>query len=87
VSTDRPTAATTRGDVQWVGFVVSSVGTITWGLNTLVFHGSLPAEVAGLVQYGVPLGLGWLAAETRWRTARRRGVDHLCETCRSARTE
>lgn len=72
---DRPTAPATRGDVQWVGFVVSGVGVATWALNRFVFQGEIPAEVAGLVQYGVPLGLGWLAGEVRWRTARRRGGD------------
>jgi hypothetical protein len=71
--TERQTAPATRGDVQWVGFVVSTVSTCMWVLNRFAFQGEIPAEVAGMVQYGVPLALGWLAAEIRWRTARRRG--------------
>lgn len=68
-----PTAPATRVDVQWVGFVASSTAFATFAVNRFVFRGDLPAEVVGMIQAGVPLGLGWLAGEVRWRTARRRG--------------
>ncbi|MFV6033175.1 hypothetical protein [Streptomyces sp. NPDC056264] len=73
-NTARETAPATRGDVQWVGFVASTTGFGMWALNRFVFKGDLPPEAAAMVQYGVPLGLGWIAAEVRWRTARRRGA-------------
>ncbi|MGW2795195.1 hypothetical protein ACWC9H_35460 [Streptomyces sp. NPDC001251] len=69
---EREFAAATRTDVQWPSFVAATTATATWAMNRFVFHGELPPEVAGVVQYGVPLGLGWLAGEIRWRTARRR---------------
>lgn len=68
------TAPATRGDVQWVGFVASSTAFATWAANRFVFRGALPPEAVGVIQYAVPLGLGWMAAEIRWRTARRRGA-------------
>lgn len=71
---EKETAATTRTDVQWGSLVASTTATITWALNRFAFHGALPPEAAGVVQYGVPLALGWIAAEIRWRTARRRSV-------------
>lgn len=71
---EKETAAATRTDVQWPSFVAATTATGTWALNRFVFHGDLPTEVAGVVQYGVPLALGWLAAEVRWRTARRRSA-------------
>lgn len=75
--TDRPTAAATRADAQWIGFVGATTSFITWAANRFVFDGTLPPEVLGVIQYGVPLGLTTLAAEMRWRTARRRGE---CQT-------
>lgn len=71
--TERETAPASRGDVQWVGFVSSATGAVTWVVARLWFRGDLPVELYGLIQFGVPMGLGWLAAEVRWRTARRRG--------------
>jgi hypothetical protein len=71
--TERPTAAATRADTQWIGFVGATTSFGTWMVNRFVFDGSAPAEVVGLFQWGVPLGLAALAAEVRWRTARRRG--------------
>lgn len=70
---ERPTAAATRADAQWIGFVGSSTAFATWLANRYVFSGDVPPEVLGLIQYGVPLGMTALAAEIRWRTARRRG--------------
>jgi len=69
----RETAPTTRRDVQWVGFVASSTAFAGWAVQRHVFHGQAPVEVVGVIQYGVPLALGWIAGEVRWRTARRRG--------------
>lgn len=71
--TERPTAAATRADVQWVGFVGASTTFATWAANRYVFGGALPAEVAGMIQTAVPLAITAIAAEVRWRTARRRG--------------
>jgi hypothetical protein len=70
---ERPTAAVTRADAQWVGFVGSTTAFVTWVANRIVFRGEVPPEVLGVIQYGVPLGLSAVAAEVRWRTARRRG--------------
>lgn len=70
---DRPTAAATRADAQWIGFVGATTAFATWLANRTVFHGAVPPEVVGVIQYGVPLGVSALAAELRWRTARRRG--------------
>jgi hypothetical protein len=70
---ERPTAATTRADAQWIGFVGATTAFVTWTLSRWVFRGDVPVEVLGVIQYGVPLGLSALAAEVRWRTARRRG--------------
>lgn len=72
-TTERPTAAATRADAQWIGFVAASTAFATWAANRWIFGGDVPAEVVGVIQYGVPLGLSALAAELRWRTARRRG--------------
>jgi hypothetical protein len=72
---ERQTVAATRADAQWIGFVGSSSAFVIWGLNRFVFQGQVPPEVTGLVQYLVPLGLSALAAEVRWRTARRRAAD------------
>lgn len=69
---DRPTAPASRTDTQWIGFVGATTGAVTWGLNRFVFQGGVPLEVAGLIQFGVPMLLTALAAEIRWRTARRR---------------
>jgi len=74
---DRPTAAATRADAQWIGFVGSSTAFATWLANRFVFRGEVPPEVLGVIQYGVPLTLSAAAAELRWRTARRRGE---CQT-------
>ena len=71
---ERPTAAATRADAQWIGFVGASTGFGAWVANRL-FGGDVPPEVLGMIQWGVPLGLSALAAEVRWRTARRRGGD------------
>jgi hypothetical protein len=73
MATERPTAAATRADAQWIGFVGATTAFATWAANRFLFGGALPAEVAGMIQYGVPLGVSALAAELRWRTARRRG--------------
>jgi len=70
---ERPTAAATRADAQWIGLVGSTTTCATWLAAHFVFRGAVPAEVLGVIQYGVPLGLSALAAELRWRTARRRG--------------
>ena len=69
---ERPTAETTRRDAQWIGFVGSTTGFAIWLAGRYVFDGAVPAEVTGFIQYAVPLGLTALAAEVRWRTARRR---------------
>ncbi|MER7953077.1 hypothetical protein ABTY59_37435 [Streptomyces sp. NPDC096079] len=74
---DRPTAEATRADAQWIGFVGAVTGCVTWVANRWVFSGSVPPEFLGVIQFGVPLGLTALAAEVRWRTARRRKE---CET-------
>jgi hypothetical protein len=71
--TERPTAAATRADAQWIGFVGASTAFATWAANRFVFGGALPAEVAGMIQAGIPLAITAAAAEIRWRTARRRG--------------
>lgn len=73
MTAERPTAATTRADAQWIGFVGASTGFAAWLTNRFVFKGDVPPEVLGMIQWGVPLGLSALAAEIRWRTARRRG--------------
>lgn len=73
MAAERPTAAATRGDAQWIGFVGASTGFAAWLANRFVFSGAMPPEVLGMIQWGVPLGLSALAAEIRWRTARRRG--------------
>lgn len=73
MTAERPTAATTRGDAQWIGFVAASTSFVTWLANRFVFDGAVPPEVMGMIQWGVPLSLSALAAEMRWRTARRRG--------------
>lgn len=70
---DRPTAAATRADAQWIGFVGASTGVGVWVAGRFVFRGEVPPEVLGMIQWGVPMGLAALAAEVRWRTARRRG--------------
>ncbi|MFF8495199.1 hypothetical protein ACF06O_30725 [Streptomyces albidoflavus] len=72
---EKPTAAATRSDAHWIGFVGATTAFVTWTVNRFVFDGALPAEVAGMIQYGVPLGVTALAAEVRWRTARRRGTE------------
>lgn len=72
MTTERPTAAATRGDAQFIGFVGASTSFATWLANRFVFGGDAPPEVLGMIQWGVPLGLTALAAEIRWRTARRR---------------
>lgn len=70
---ERPTAAATRADAQWIGFVGSTTAFGVWLAGRFVFRGTVPPEVLGVIQYGVPLGMSALAAEIRWRTARRRG--------------
>lgn len=70
---ERPDAACTRADAQWIGFVGASTGFAAWLVNRFIFKGDVPPEVLGAIQWGVPLGLSALAAEIRWRTARRRG--------------
>lgn len=72
---ERETAPVARADVHWVGFVISSIGIIVWTLGRFVFRGQVPDEVVAFVQYAVPLALGWLAGEARWRTARRRAQE------------
>jgi hypothetical protein len=73
MAAERQTAAATRGDAQWIGFVSASTTAVVWVASHFVFRGVVPEEVVGVIQYGVPLGLSALAAELRWRTARRRG--------------
>lgn len=68
------TAPATRSDVQWVGFVSSATACVTWVVARLGFRGAVPVEVYGVIQFGVPMALGWIAGEIRWRTARRRGT-------------
>lgn len=70
---ERPTAAATRADAQWIGFVGATTSFATWLANRYIFDGNVPPEVLGVLQWGVPLGLAATAAEVRWRTARRRG--------------
>lgn len=70
---ERPTVAATRADAQWIGLVGSTTTCATWLAAHFVFRGAVPEEVLGVIQYGVPLGLSALAAELRWRIARRRG--------------
>lgn len=69
---ERPTVQATRADAQWIGFVGATTAFATWLGNRFVFAGDVPPEVLGMIQWGVPLGLSALAAEIRWRTARRR---------------
>lgn len=71
-TTERPTAAATRTDAQWIGFVAATTSFATWAVNRFAFRGMVPVEVLGMIQATVPLGLSALAAELRWRTARRR---------------
>ena len=73
----RDTAPVVRSEVQWISFVISTIGLITWALGRYVFRGAIPAEVIAFIQYTVPLLLGSLAGEVRWRTARRRTVVDL----------
>jgi hypothetical protein len=73
MTAERPTAAATRGDAQWIGFVGASTSFATWVASRYLFDGTVPPEVLGMIQWGIPLGLSALAAEVRWRTARRRG--------------
>lgn len=73
MTVERPTAETTRGDAQWIGFVSATTTAVIWLAGHFAFRGVVPDEVVGVIQYGVPLGLSALAAELRWRTARRRG--------------
>jgi len=70
---DRPTAPVGRADAQWIGFVGATTGFTAWLANRFLFRGEVPVEVLGMIQWGIPLGLSALAAEIRWRTARRRG--------------
>lgn len=72
MAADRPTAAATRGDAQWIGFVGATTSFVVWVVHRIWFPGALPPEVFGVIQYGVPLTLSAGAAELRWRTARRR---------------
>lgn len=72
MTTEQETAPATRVDVQWVGFIASSTTLVTSLLSRFVFRGEVPLEVAGIIQYVVPLGLTAAAAELRWRIARRR---------------
>ncbi len=72
--TERPTAAATRADAQFIGFVSATTAFATWTVNRFVFRGVVPVEVLGMIQWGIPLGLSAVAAELRWRTARRRGA-------------
>lgn len=66
------TAPVTRADAQWIGLVASTTGFVTWAVGTLVFRGEIPAEVYGFIQCGVPFAMAGVAAEWRWRVARRR---------------
>ena len=66
------TVPATRTDVQWIGFVGSSTAFTAWLAGRLWFNGDVPMEVSGVIQYGVPLAMSGLAAEWRWRAARRR---------------
>ena len=50
----------------------ATVGLILWTLESYVFHGAVPAEVAGVVILGVPWLSGRVAAELAYRRARRR---------------
>ena len=50
----------------------ATVGLSLWGLERYVFHGAVPAEVAGFVILAVPWLSGRLAAELAYRRARRR---------------
>lgn len=72
MSVERPTAEATRRDAQWIGFVGATSSFVIWLCGRYAFDGTVPTEVVGFVQYGVPLGLTAAAAEVRWRTARRR---------------
>lgn len=72
--TEAPTAPATKSDVQWVGFVASTTATAAWLARRLLFHGDLPIEVSGMIQYGVPLAMSALATEWRWAMAKRRRV-------------
>lgn len=65
-------APATRTDVQWVGFVGAATSFTTWAVAHIFFRGEIPEEVYGMIQLGVPMGLSALAAEVRWRTARKR---------------
>lgn len=69
----RETAPVARADAQWIGFVGASTGFTAWLANRFLFRGEVPVEVLGMIQWGIPLGLSAVAAEIRWRTARRRG--------------
>lgn len=72
MAADRPTAAATRADAQWIGFTGATTSFVVWAVHRIWFPGAVPPEVFGVIQYGVPLALSAAAAELRWRTARRR---------------
>lgn len=65
-----------RGDITGPVYVTATTGFITWTLNRVIFGDSsgaaMPPEVFVWVQLTVPMGLGWIAAEWRVRTALRR---------------
>lgn len=73
MAAERQTAQATRADAQWIGLVSTTTTATLWLLGRFVFQGTVPDEVVGVIQYGVPLALSAAAAEIRWRTARRRG--------------
>jgi hypothetical protein len=50
----------------------ATVGLVLWMLESYLFHGAVPAEVAGFVILGVPWLSGRVAAELAYRRARRR---------------
>lgn len=72
-TTETETAPATRTDVQWVGFTASTTAFAAWFTNRVIFHGQMPIEATGVIQYGVPLAMSGIAAEWRWRMAKRRG--------------
>lgn len=74
-SSPAETAPALKADGQWVGFVTSTTAFAAWVANHFVFHSAgLPIEVAGVIQYGVPLAMGALAAEWRWWKAKHRAA-------------
>ncbi|MEU9048392.1 hypothetical protein AB0D63_43390 [Kitasatospora sp. NPDC048343] len=61
-------------DVHAAGATASIVSFVTWILGRYLFHGSVPAEVIGILfltaPYALGVGAAWVARRRRLRDAR-----------------